>query len=45
MIHYTIVKNNTFNGVPLPSIGIIHKNGEFELFKTFNYEDYKHRNS
>ncbi|MDE5602692.1 MAG: carboxynorspermidine decarboxylase [Helicobacter sp.] len=45
MIHYTIVKNNTFNGVPLPSIGIIHKNGEFELLKSFNYEDYKHRNS
>ncbi|PZT47361.1 carboxynorspermidine decarboxylase [Helicobacter valdiviensis] len=45
MIHYTIVKNNTFNGVPLPSIGIIRKNGEFELLKSFSYEDYKYRNS
>lgn len=45
MMHYTIVKNNTFNGVPLPSIGIIKNNGEFELLKTYTYEDYKHRNS
>ncbi len=45
MVHYTIVKNNTFNGVPLPSIGIIRKNGEFELFKSFSYRDYKSRNS
>lgn len=45
MVHYTIVKNNTFNGIPLPSIGIIRKNGEFELFKSYTYEDYKNRNS
>ncbi|WP_370522079.1 carboxynorspermidine decarboxylase [Helicobacter winghamensis] len=45
MVHYTIVKNNTFNGIPLPSIGVIRKNGSFELFKTYGYEDYKHRNS
>ena len=45
MVHYTIVKNNIFNGVPLPSIGILRENGEFELWKKFSYEDYKHRNS
>lgn len=45
MIHYTIVKNNTFNGVPLPSIGILHENGDFELLRTFGYEHYKERNS
>ncbi|WP_276953015.1 carboxynorspermidine decarboxylase [Helicobacter rodentium] len=45
MVHYTIVKNNTFNGIPLPCIGMLHENGEFELFKEFSYEDYKHRNS
>lgn len=45
MVHYTIVKNNTFNGVPLPSIGVIRKNGVFELLKSYQYEDYKHRNS
>ncbi|MCE3047518.1 carboxynorspermidine decarboxylase [Helicobacter kayseriensis] len=44
MIHYTIVKNNTFNGVPLPSLGMIQKNGDFKLLKTFNYHHYKDRN-
>ena len=45
MIHYTIVKNNTFNGIPLPSLGILRRNGEFNIIKRFGYEDYKHRNS
>lgn len=43
MIHYTMVKNNTFNGVPLPSIGILTKEGEFKLVKSFGYGDYKMR--
>ncbi|PAF41900.1 carboxynorspermidine decarboxylase [Helicobacter sp. 11S02596-1] len=43
MMHYTIVKNNTFNGVPLPSLGVI-SNGKFELLKSFEYSDYKNRN-
>ncbi|RAX56826.1 carboxynorspermidine decarboxylase [Helicobacter monodelphidis] len=45
MVHYTIVKNNTFNGVPLPSIGCLRKDGHFELWKEFGYLDYKERNS
>ncbi|WP_305862944.1 carboxynorspermidine decarboxylase [Helicobacter cholecystus] len=44
MIHYTIVKNTTFNGVPLPSLGVIKENGEFELLKSFDYSYYKERN-
>lgn len=44
MIHYTIVKNNTFNGIPLPSLAILKKNGDFKIVKEFNYKDYKHRN-
>lgn len=43
MIHYTMVKTNTFNGVKLPSIGIIKNDGSFELLKHFAYEDYKSR--
>ncbi len=43
MIHYTMVKTNTFNGVKLPSIGIIKSNGSFELVRKFGYEDYKSR--
>ena len=45
MVHYTIVKNNTFNGIPLPSIAILRKNGELEVVKNFSYLDYKNRNS
>ncbi|WP_104750461.1 carboxynorspermidine decarboxylase [Helicobacter cynogastricus] len=43
MLHYTIVKNNTFNGVALPSLGLV-ANGEFELLKSFEYTHYKGRN-
>lgn len=43
MIHYTMVKTTTFNGVHHPSIGIWTKDGEFKLIKEFGYEDYKHR--
>jgi len=43
MIHYTMVKTNTFNGVKLPSIGILKCNGTFELIRHFGYEDYKGR--
>lgn len=43
MIHYTIVKNTTFNGIPLPSLGMIDKE-DFKVLKTFNYLDYKNRN-
>ena len=55
MLHYTIVKNTTFNGVPLPSLGIIEisksgkasepsKECKFRLLKSFGYNDYKERN-
>ena len=42
MAIYTMVKNNTFNGMPLPSIAI--KKGEnISLVKQFGYEDFKRR--
>lgn len=43
MIHYTMVKTTTFNGVGLPSIGIWKENGKFELLKTFGFETFKDR--
>ncbi len=43
MIHYTMVKTTTFNGVNLPSIGITQKDGTFRLVKTFGYESFKDR--
>ena len=43
MAIYSMVKNNTFNGMPLPDIGILHTDGSFELVKRFGYEDFKGR--
>jgi len=42
-IHYTFVKNTTFNGIKLPSLAILRKNGDLEVIKEFGYEDYKGR--
>ena len=42
-MHYTIVKNTTFNGVRLPSLAILRKNGNLEVVKSFDYNDYKRR--
>jgi carboxynorspermidine decarboxylase len=43
MIHYTTVKTNMFNGIGHPSIGMLHEDGTFELFRKFTYEDYRGR--
>ena len=43
MIHYTTVKTTLFNGIPHPSVAMIHANGVSEILRTFTYEDYKSR--
>ncbi|MFN8344758.1 MAG: carboxynorspermidine decarboxylase [Spirosomataceae bacterium] len=43
MIHYTMVKTTTFNGVNLPSIGIWQTDDTFRLVKTYGYESFKDR--
>jgi carboxynorspermidine decarboxylase len=43
MATYTMVKNNTFNGVKLPSIAIARENGDVEVVKEFGYNDFKSR--
>jgi carboxynorspermidine decarboxylase len=43
MIHYTMVKTSTFNGVTHPSIAIQHANGKLEIVRKFGYKDYKRR--
>lgn len=43
MIHYTTVKTNMFNGISHPSIALLHKDGELEIYKVFRYEDYRDR--
>ena len=43
MIHYTMVKTTTFNGVQHPSIGLWTADGKFRLIREFGFEDYKNR--
>jgi len=43
MAIYTMVKNNTFNGMGLPSILLCRKDGTIETLKSFGYEDFKMR--
>ena len=43
MAIYSMVKNNTFNGMPLPDIVLMHGNGDCELVKRFGYADFKER--
>jgi len=43
MIHYTMVKTTTFNGINLPSIAIKRKDGSFDLIRDYGYESYRDR--
>lgn len=43
MAIYSMVKNNTFNGMALPSIYAMDEEGECRLIKEFSYEDFKER--
>ena len=43
MAIYSFVKNNTFNGIGLPSLYLMDKEGECSLVKAFGYQDFKER--
>lgn len=43
MAIYSMVKNNTFNGIGLPAIALLKENGEIRIVKEFGYEDFKGR--
>lgn len=43
MAIYSMVKNNTFNGMPLPAIAIQKAGGDCQIVKTFGYKDFKER--
>ncbi len=43
MIHYTMVKTTTFNGVNLPSIVIKKSDNSFLVVSNFGYNDFKSR--
>lgn len=43
MAHYTMVKNNTFNGMNLPSIALYSQENGLQIIKQFGYGDFKSR--
>ncbi|MCD8038311.1 MAG: carboxynorspermidine decarboxylase [Lachnospiraceae bacterium] len=43
MAIYSMVKNNTFNGMPLPDIAALDESGALKTVKHFGYEDFKGR--
>ena len=43
MAHYTMVKNNAFNGLRLPSIAVQDRKGDIRIIREFGYEDYRDR--
>ena len=43
MAIYSMVKNNTFNGMPLPSILLLKSGGNIETLREFGYEDFRGR--
>ena len=43
MAIYTMVKNNTFNGMPLPHIIAVSAQGEWDVVRSFGYDDFKMR--
>jgi len=43
MAIYSMVKNNTFNGMALPDIVLKREDGTYELVRRFGYEDFKRR--
>lgn len=43
MAIYSMVKNNTFNGMPLPDIYLKKSDGTFEVLRKFGYSDFKER--
>ena len=42
-VHYTFVKNTTFNGIKLPSLVVKRLDGSVEVVKEFGYDEYKRR--
>ena len=43
MAIYTMVKTNTFNGMPLPTIALMKPDGDCQIIKSFGYQDFKMR--
>ena len=43
MMQYSFVKNNTFNGVPLPDLAVLSEDGQYRVLRSFGYEEFRRR--
>jgi carboxynorspermidine decarboxylase len=43
MLQYSFVKNNTFNGTPLPDLGLLQEDGSYSVVRRFGYEEFRRR--
>lgn len=41
MMQYSFVKNNTFNGQPLPDLAMLAADGSYRVLKSFGYDDFR----
>lgn len=43
MMQYSFVKNTTFNGTPLPDLGILDEDGGYRVVRSFGYDEFRRR--
>jgi carboxynorspermidine decarboxylase len=43
MMQYSFVKNTTFNGTPLPDLGILDDAGGYRVVRSYGYDDFRRR--
>jgi carboxynorspermidine decarboxylase len=43
MMQYSFVKNNTFNGTPLPDLGVLAEDGSYSVLTSFGYDEFRRR--
>ena len=43
MMQYSFVKNNTFNGVPLPDLAVLKSDGAYSVIRSYGYEEFRRR--
>lgn len=43
MMQYSFVKTTTFNGTPLPDLGVLDEDGSYRVIKRFGYEAFRER--
>ncbi len=41
MMQYSFVKNNSFNGTPLPDLAMLNDDGSYRVIRTFGYDDFR----